>query len=266
MIKWFLRKPWWFNLLAAILLAVSIFFIWLNSLSWFTRHGRASVVPQVVGLSFKDAKSLLESKGFSVEVDDSIYSDTLPPLHVLKQLPESEETVKEGRTIFLTITRLVPPEVELPNLLGQSFRNAEMILKSLDLRVGDTVYRQDFARNAVLEQQYGGVVAAPGTKVRKGSRIDLVLGNGVGDKEMIVPELIGLTFLDAKAKLDGMGIGIGVLVLSTDLIDTLSGFVIRQEPIPRMGDSIINRIRSGQLVDIWLGTTPPIKDSINVPH
>lgn len=262
MIAWLLRKPWWFNMLAAFLLGISIFFIWLSSLSWFTGHGRASVVPRVVGLPLEQAKSLLESKGFSVEVDDSIYSDTLRPLHVMKQLPEPDETVKEGRTVFLTIARVIPPEVELPNLRGQSFRNAEMILRSLDLRVGDTLYRRDFARNAVLEQRYAGSVITPGTKVRKGSRIDLVLGNGVGEIEMPVPDLLGLSYAEAKSKLEELGLSVGVLMMAPDLTDTLSGFVIRQEPTPSMGDSVVNRIRSGQLMDIWLGITQPKRDSL----
>lgn len=262
MIAWLLRKPWWFNLLAACSLAIVIFFVWLSSLSWLTGHGRSAVVPTVQGLSYDQAKTLLESKGFTVVIDDSIYSDTLRPSHVLKQLPDPGETVKEGRTVFLTVARVVPPEVEMPNLSGQSYRNAEMILKSLDLRVGDTTYRKDFARNAVLEQLYMGALIAPGAKLRKGSKVDLVLGNGVGDKEMLVPDLLGLTYADAKLKLDELGLSVGVLKLVPELIDTLGGFIIRQEPTPKLGDTVINRIRSGQLVDIWLGLTPPIKDTI----
>jgi beta-lactam-binding protein with PASTA domain len=265
MISWLLRKPWWFNLLAAIALSVTIFFLWLSSLSWFTGHGKSATVPSVIGLSYEQAKSLLISKGFSIQVDDSIYSDTLQPLHVMKQLPASGEIVKEGRTIFLTISRAVPPEVDMPNLNGQSFRNAEMILKSLDLKVGDTTFKRDFARYSVLEQLYEGALIAPGTKIRKGSSIDLVLGNGVGEKEMLVPNLMGMLFSDVKLKLEELGLGVGVLVMPKDLTDTLSGYVIRQEPTPSIGDSVINRIRSGQLMDIWLGVEPLKKDTLELP-
>ncbi|MFM7671193.1 MAG: PASTA domain-containing protein [Bacteroidota bacterium] len=264
MIAWLLRKPLWFNMLVGLGLMLLLFFGWLFALNWFTKHGQSAVVPNVVGMSFPQAKSLLETKGFDVVVEDSIYSDTLPPLHVLRQLPDSAEVVKVGRTIFLTIARVIPPEVVMPSLKGQSYRNAEMILKSMNLQLGDTIYRQDFARNAVLDQLYQGMPIAPGTNIRKGSRIDLVLGNGVGDKEMLVPDLLGLTYTDARAILEQMGVGFGVLMIAPDLMDTVSGFVIRQEPTPRLGDSVINRIRSGQLMDIWLGTTPPVKDSVKI--
>lgn len=261
MIRWLLNKPVWLNILMGIGLAILLFFIWLSSLNWFTKHGRTAVVPSVVGISYTEAKTLLESKGFDVVIEDSIYSDTIPPLHVLRQIPNREETVKEGRTVFLTITRLVPPEVIMPSLKGQSYRNAEMILKSMDLRVGDTIYQQDFARNAVLDQLYQGMPIAPGTALKKGSRINLVLGNGVGNQEMPVPNLWGLRYSEARSVMDEMGLGLGVLLMEPGLTDTLSGFVIRQEPKPQVNDSLPNRIRSGQLIDLWLGTTPPIRDT-----
>ncbi|MBM3432700.1 MAG: PASTA domain-containing protein [Bacteroidetes bacterium] len=266
MIRWLFNKPVWLNMLVGVGLAVLLFFFWLSSLNWFTKHGRTAVVPNVVGISYNEAKTLLERKGFEVVIEDSIYSDTIPPLQVLRQMPDSAETVKEGRTVFLTITRLVPPEVLMPSLKGQSYRNAEMILKSMDLRVGDTIYRQDFARNAVLDQLYQGKPVAPGTALKKGTRIDLVLGNGVGNQEMPVPNLLGLRYPDARSVMDQMGLGLGVLMMGPDLTDTLSGFVIRQEPKPQVSESLPNRIRAGQLIDLWLGTTPPIRDTLPTPQ
>jgi beta-lactam-binding protein with PASTA domain len=48
---------------------------------------------------------LLEQKEFNVAVQDSVYVDSLAPLTVIKQSPESEEVVKTNRTIYLTINR-----------------------------------------------------------------------------------------------------------------------------------------------------------------
>ena len=146
--------------------------------------------------------------------------------------------------------------------LGQSFRNAEMILRSLDLRVGDTIYRADFARNSVLDQLYRGVPIRPGTKVRKGSLIGLILGNGVGDLDMSVPDLIGMRYAEAKVVLERLGLGVGVLVTEPNFTDTLSGFIQRQVPMPVQGDSIVNRIRTGQLVDLWIGSESARRDSL----
>jgi beta-lactam-binding protein with PASTA domain len=152
----------------------------------------------------------------------------------------------------------------MPSLRGQSYRNAELILKSMNLVVGDTIYRKDFARNAVLDQLYRGRSIKPGAQVPMGSRIDLILGNGVGNEEMLVPDLIGMRYSEASLLIGDMGLGLGVLILSPEVTDTLSGYVVRQEPVTRLGDSVVNRIRAGQLIDIWLGATPPVKDTIRI--
>ena len=262
MISWLMRKPLWMHMLLGLSVVILVFFAWLSSLDWFTNHGNSTEVPTLVGKSYEEARTILKKAGFEVEILDSIYTDTIPPLHVMSQSPEPLEIVKSGRLVYLTVSRVVPPEVEMPSLVGQSYRNAEMILKSLDLRVGDTTYRIDFARNSVLEQWYQGAPIKAGASIRKGASIDFVLGNGVGDKEMLVPSLMGLKYSDAKLILDQMGLGLGVLVLESGFSDTLNGYIIRQEPTPRLGDSITNRIRSGQLMDLWLGVQPLPTDSL----
>src|SRR6185295_8305123 len=127
------------------------------------------------------AKSILEKSGFDIEIQDSIYIDALPPSVVVKQTPDGDEVVKSNRTVYLTINRAVPPMVEMPNLVGYSFRNAEMVLKNMGIRIGDTTFKPDFAKNSVLEQWYNGTTVTPGTKLRMGSSVSLVLGDGIGN-------------------------------------------------------------------------------------
>ena len=83
-----------------------------------------------------EAKKQLEKAGFDVEIQDSIYTDTAKAMTVLRQFPESDEVVKVNRKVFLTITRSEPPVVEMPNLVGYSLRNAEMVLKNMNIRIG----------------------------------------------------------------------------------------------------------------------------------
>ena len=76
MFKFITHRPLWVNILAGIVLAVIIFFIFIFSLNWFTHHDQSKTVPPVTGKSFEDAKELLEKAGFEVEIQDSIYVDT----------------------------------------------------------------------------------------------------------------------------------------------------------------------------------------------
>ena len=104
------------------------------SLGWLTDHGKAATVPSLTGKSLEEVKRVLDSTGFEWEVQDSVYVDSIPPLQIVKQFPDADEVVKAGRTIYLTINRMVPPQVEMPSLVGFSLKSAELYLQSLQLR------------------------------------------------------------------------------------------------------------------------------------
>ena len=255
------HRPLWVNILAGIVLTFAIFFLFLSSLKCLTGHGKAATVPSVTGKTFEEAKTILKKAGFKVDILDSVYIDTARPLTVMKQIPEADEVVKSNRTILLLISRVIPPEMEMPNLVGYSFRNAEMVLKGLDLKVGDTTFKPDFATNAVLEQWYNGKQIAPGTKIRKGSVISLVLGDGVGNKDFVVPDITGMNFCEAREMLEGHGILIGAVVSNPDVEDTCGAYIYKQNPERFDDEKRFNRIRSGQTMDVWLQNDKPARDT-----
>lgn len=265
MFKFITHRPLWANILAAILITLIIFMIFVFSLNWLTHHAQAKNVPQVLGKTFEEATSLLEKAGFEVEIQDSIYVDTVKPMTVLKQVPEADELVKVNRTVYITINRSVPPMIEMPNLVGYSYRSAEMALRNSNLRVGDTSFKADFAKNAVLEQQFNGAVIKPGTKIRMGSTIDLVLGDGVGDQQFVVPSLIGMTYCQAKAMLEQHGLAFGV-VIAEGVQDTCNAFIYWQSPERYDDDKRFRYIRSGQLMDIKVQVDRPVIDTSSVPN
>ncbi|MGZ5221445.1 MAG: PASTA domain-containing protein [Chitinophagaceae bacterium] len=265
MFKFIAHRPLWINILVGIAIAVILFFIFIFSLNWFTHHDQFKTVPQVTGKSFEDAKELLEKAGFEVELQDSIYADTAKASQVLKQVPEPDEQVKVNRTVYLTINRSVPPMVEMPNLVGYSYRSAEMALKNSNLRVGDTSFKKDFAKNAVLEQRYNGDVISPGTKVRMGSTIALVLGDGVGDRQFVVPSLVGMTYGQAKSLLQAHGLGFGSII-APSIEDTANAYIYQQRPERFDDEKRFRYIRSGQLMDIWLQTEKPVIDTVATPE
>jgi len=74
--KFLTNRPLWVNILAAIALVLLILFIFLQLLGLITKHGQYLTVPSVTGKNTKDAVKFLESKGFEVVIQDSIYTDT----------------------------------------------------------------------------------------------------------------------------------------------------------------------------------------------
>jgi len=261
--KFITHRPLWLNILAAILLAVAVLFIFVFSLNWITHHDESKTVPSVTGKSFEEAEKILENAGFEVVIQDSIYVDTVKPLKVLRQVPDADELVKVNRRVYLTINRAVPPQIEMPNLVGFSFRSAEMELKNMGLRVGDTVYEANFARNAVLRQLYKGSVIAPGTKIRMGSSISFVLASGVGNEKFIVPMLIGMRFCDAKALIESHGLIMGSII-AEGISDTCNAYINRQIPERFDEDKKFQYIRTGQTIDVFLQSEKPVSDSVIV--
>jgi len=261
MFQFITKRPLWINLLAGLVLMVVLLFILSIFLGPLTRHGKNKTVPNVMGKSFEEAKKILNNSGFDVEVQDSIYSDTIAKGSVLRQVPDGDAPVKISRTVYLTINRQVPPVVEMPNLKDFSLRNAELQLRNMGLRIGDTSYVHDFAKNTVQEQNYKGAPIAPGTKIQQGSAIDLVLSDGLGETEFTVPNLVGMTFGQAKGFLESNGLSFLSIIIDPEVTDTASAFIYWQDP-PRVGeDGKHIKIRSGQTMNVRLSFIRPAKDS-----
>jgi len=258
------RKPLWVHILAAIVLTVLVVLLFFGSLDYITKHGQYQKVPSIVGKSVDAARKMLEDKGFEVEIQDSLYIDTVAKLAVIKQNPGADATVKVNRTIYLTINRAQPPLVEMPNLVGFSIRNAQMYLENIGLHLGDTSFRPDIAKNAVLEQLYNKQPIKTGTKIFMGSTIGFVLGNGVGTLEMAVPDLMGKRYSQVKSLLRSVDLNF-TPVFDPDVADTPGSYVTRQNPQKysqsASGDRRLNRIKPGQTVDIWLSVRPLVTDS-----
>lgn len=263
MLKFITHRPLWLNILTGLLLAVAILFIFIFSLNWITHHDESRTVPSVTGKSFEEATQILEKAGFEIEVQDSIYVDTIKPLKVIKQVPEADEIVKINRTVYVTINRAVPPMIEMPHLVGFSFRSAEMELKNLGLRFGDSTFEANFAKNAVLKQLYQGKEIAPGTKISMGSVISFVLGSGVGNEKFIVPTLVGLRYCDAKALIESHGLMMGSVV-AEGVSDTCNAYIYRQSPERYNEERQYQYLRTGQIMDVWLQVDKPVLDSSNV--
>nr|WP_294904786.1 PASTA domain-containing protein [uncultured Lacibacter sp.] len=265
MFQFITNRSFFVNLLVAIVIGLLVVFVFFQLLDRITQHGKYIKVPEVKGKSVDEARNLLEQQGFQVEVQDSIYYDSLPRLSVVKQSPVAQEMVKINRTIYLTINRAQPPLVAIPNFVGQTYRSVLLQLNTLGLKLGDTSQRPDFAVGSVLEQIYNGNQVKPGTKVPMGSRISLVLGGGIKQTELPVPVLLGLTFAEAKVLLESNDLLLGAVVVDGAVADSSAAFVIRQNPPVRDEEGRPIRIRGGQLVDLWISMDRSKIDSIQRP-
>ena len=243
-----LRNSFLFILLVIILLCVGLYFLFFATLGLITRHNSQVSVPDVKGRHVKDAARTLERMGFDVDVDSS-YDPQKKPFRVLSQIPDVNAVVKEGRTVFLTVNKAEPPLTPMPKLKDLSYRSATLIIKSSRLVLGDTIHKPDYAKGAVLEQLYMGRPVKPGDMVPQGSKIDLVIGDGFGNVEMNVPDVIGMPALEGIALLNGNGLTPTPL-WEGPIMDSSTAVIYMQIPSPFNELNEPNRIKEGDVIDV----------------
>ncbi len=260
-----LKKPLWMNMLIGFGVAICLFIIFFFSLGWITGNGETEKVPAVIGLDVLAAEKNLTALGFDVELQDSIYVDTLARNAVLRQTPEADEIVKKGRTVYLTINRVVAPQVDMPNLVGFSIKSAETYLKVLGLRLGSIQMVPDQNKNVVIDQLVNGKPIAPGSKIPSGTLIHFLVGDGGASAGMTMPDLVGLTYEQAKAQLMILGLNLGMVSVNGSIGDSASAFVFDQSPnvygsqLDSLGMPIQNMISKGATINLVLDKVAPVK-------
>lgn len=126
------RHPVLANLIIIILVGAAGLGIAYFSFAIFTKHGEKNVVPGVEKMSYSQAIEILHSKGFKVDIRDSLYKENEKPGYVIEQFPKANSVVKPGRKIFLYINAVHPKEV----IIDEDNNPREDALKSTSFRQG----------------------------------------------------------------------------------------------------------------------------------
>jgi len=266
-----LKKPLWVNILVGIGAFLFFFVLIFFSLGLITGNGKTEKVPSVVGLDISTAEHNLTALGFEVVIQDSIYVDSLARTAVLRQTPDADEVVKKGRTIYLTINRVLAPQIEMPNLVGFSLQSAITYLKVLGLRVGTITMQPDRNKNVILDQLVDGVRIAPGAKISSGTVIQLFAGDGSLSTLLDVPDLVGLNVETARSLIESSGFILGTFSSNSSIQDTANAFVIAQNPIPlsdkldSLNMPIKNRVPIKTAINLTIDMTAPVRQAVLQP-
>ncbi|MFP4093301.1 MAG: PASTA domain-containing protein [Cyclobacteriaceae bacterium] len=251
----------------SISLLVIFFYIYLPGT---TNHGETVTVPDLEGIHINDVDEFLTKRNLRFEVvRDSGYTNEYEPLTILKQYPGSGSKVKENRKVFLTLNAINPPQVKMPALVDGSVKNAQLVLESYGLELGNIKYVPDLAQNAVLEQFYEDKEIEAGTYLAKGSRIDLVVGDGLGNTVMEIPDLEDMELEEAEFIIVGSGLKLGSVLFEDDRFSGMKPDEAMQEltlgerfVVVRQNPAAERNVRIGEEVDIWLGFRGEQEDSV----
>ncbi len=191
-------------LVVALVGALSLLAVDLVIMPRYTNYNEGVTVPDVTRLSLSEASELLTNRGLRFEVADRRANAAYPADYVIDQTPTAAQIVKPNRKIYLTVNSAVKPQVEVPNVVNLSLRNAEIQLQNYGLIVGTISFESSRFKNTVLRQSVNA-----GLTVEKGTVIDLAVSDGLGDKIVTIPEIIGLRLSNVQLKLREVGLRVG---------------------------------------------------------
>ena len=234
-----------------VILTIILLIGGLYALDIYTRHDRATEVPELKGLTIPEIRALLNSLNLRFAINDSVYNTNLKPGSVISQNPASGTMVKKNRAIFLIMNAMEPEIVTTPSIVGISLRQAYRMLKSAGLKTGRLNYIKDIARNNVLEISLDGKSISPGESVKKGSVIDLTLGMGNYDEYTFIPSLSGKSSTEAIDALHQSLLNPGTIIYDNTVknsADSAKSVVYRQIPIPDNNMST----SPGTTVNLWM--------------
>ena len=167
------------HLFASSITVFIIFYFVFISVKIYTKHNRYIEVPSLSGLNIEDANKILKKKKLKFEVlDSSKYFSETPVNFILSQIPDAGEFVKKNRKIYLNVNPSDYQKVSIPNIIQITKRNAESILNALGFEVSSFQYVDNIGKDMVLEVLYNGEKMNIGDAIARGSKLELILGNG----------------------------------------------------------------------------------------
>ena len=257
-LKFLVSKTFLKNLAFAIIGFWLLLVLSFGFLKVYTHHGEALSVPDLTGMDMGEVQKVLKKNKLQYKVIDSIFIYDRRKGTVISQNPIPNSKVKRKRTIHLTMNALKPMQIPMAKVNGTSLRQAMALLESRDFRVGRLYYENDFAQNNVLEQKYQGNVIDSGTMIEKGSYIDLVVGKGLKNFYVVVPEVRNLNKNIALKKLITGCLNMGTINYDNSVLtynDSVTARVWKQSP------KFISarKLRLGSFVDVWF-----TKDSVKI--
>jgi eukaryotic-like serine/threonine-protein kinase len=159
--------------ISSVVIIVLLIFKWL---AIYTKHGETVVVPEFKNKNFSEISKIAENAYVQALIIDSIYNPDEKAGQIFKQEPEFNEKVKAGRPIYLYMYSMKPPVIEMPKLVDKSLRQATAMINSYGLKLNKVTEVYGYCQGCILKQLYNGKPIAVGEKIKKGSKIDLVVG------------------------------------------------------------------------------------------
>ena len=190
------------------------------------------VVPDLLGCTEEEAKELPEIKDiFKIAIQGTEFSDKYEKGEICRQDPEEGEE-RQGDNLVIKVWVSDGEDTgEMINVVGQSQRGAETLLKNLADKYDLTIEAPEELMVYNDEVEAGCVISsdpAEGETLHKGDTITLVLSKGKQPIPLI--NFVGVQLETALGQLEGLGLNPDDVTVTDEYSDKPVGEIIRQTP------------------------------------
>ena len=167
-------------------------------------HGREVIVPNLTNVSDADADAQLRKLGLHLSVENRFYAPTIAANHVLSQSPVPGARVRRGWQIRVTES-LGQQQVSVPDITGQDQHPAALMLKRLQLELGEIAHLPGPGPAGTILAQS----PPPNSASLDGPRVGILVADDEDTPSSVgyvMPSIVGLTVGQASQRLAPAGL------------------------------------------------------------
>lgn len=189
-----------------------------------TIHGRQANMPKLLGVPLETAQRMTAAMGLELKVEDKLYSTQYPANAIAQQMPAPGTPMKMGQHVHVLVS-LGPPQVNVPDLLGDSVRAARINAMQRGLTVGEVaVLPWPGDPDQVVAQD-----PPPATTEVRTPTVNLLISGGEEPAAFLCPRFIGQPIGEVRRTLQKNGFSVGQ-VSSAPAPGVAPGTVLIQSP------------------------------------
>lgn len=184
-------------------------------------------VPNVLGLTFDDARQRLGAAGFTAEQGEARFNVGSPRNTVLSQNPAPGTPAPHTTRVILDVSA-GQRKAAVPNVVGLTSDQAQLALEKVGLEMGPVVERESpLPRGEVLASS-----PVAGSDAILPSTVTLTVSSG--PSTVTVPDLVGQPLAAARSTLEQLGLRTSQITIDSAAADP-DGTVVQQSPAAGAG-------------------------------
>ena len=213
------------------------------------------VVPPIENISVESAEKILSTYNLNLVIKDIVYDSNTAEGLIISQLPYSASSVPANSEIEVLVSKGEENKsILVPNIVGLGEEEGRKVLEEYGLETGtiSKAYSETFDKDIIICQR-----PEFGEKINTEADIDITIS--MGEKIIVVPDIIGLDYLYSYTYLESLGlVVISSKIPSTEHPAGTVGTVIQINPPPG------SKVKENSLVEIITTTTEHLMQVPNV--